>query len=395
MSDKSPDAFRTISEVADWLGVQPHVLRFWESKFSQVRPVKRAGGRRYYRPNDMLLLGGIRKLLHEDGLTIKGAQKVLREEGVAYVARMSQPLDPESAALSDLAAAMEEEARAARQDTGAPPEPQDESGQVLEFETSLEEPSPQPKPSQPAGAADPDADGSAAPQEQRASFAEPPQPSPTIEPVADATGGSTTGEDREAQMPETASHPDPAEEPLPEKAPIPSFMRDPGASRPPDVRPKDTRPVPDRLPSFLQAPPREAETWARQPATSNAGDEARQTEAELPLDLPTPSDISTPEPQASSEPVEMTPQTDFAAHAASEPETAPAPETESAPQTESAPKPKIVDAPDPDEASFDVAAGALSAAFAATSVSPKRRAVVLPLVAQLAALRDRMAAERN
>lgn len=90
---KSADAFRTISEVAEWLGVQTHVLRFWESKFSQVRPVKRAGGRRYYRPADMLLLGGIRKLLHEDGLTIKGVQKVLREEGVPYVADLSQPLD--------------------------------------------------------------------------------------------------------------------------------------------------------------------------------------------------------------------------------------------------------------------------------------------------------------
>src|SRR5210317_1519305 len=90
---KSPDAFRTISEVADWLGVQAHVLRFWESKFSQVKPIKRAGGRRYYRPTDMLLLGGIKKLLHEDGLTIKGAQKLLREHGTAYVADMSQPLD--------------------------------------------------------------------------------------------------------------------------------------------------------------------------------------------------------------------------------------------------------------------------------------------------------------
>ena len=59
---KSPDAFRTISEVADWLGVQAHVLRFWESRFTQVKPVKRAGGRRYYRPNDMRLLGGIKKL---------------------------------------------------------------------------------------------------------------------------------------------------------------------------------------------------------------------------------------------------------------------------------------------------------------------------------------------
>lgn len=91
--DKSPDAFRTISEVADWLGIQAHVLRFWESKFTQVKPVKRAGGRRYYRPADMLLLGGIKKLLHEDGMTIKGVQKVLREQGVATVSELSQSLD--------------------------------------------------------------------------------------------------------------------------------------------------------------------------------------------------------------------------------------------------------------------------------------------------------------
>src|SRR6056297_3561701 len=91
---KSADAFRTISEVADWLETPAHVLRFWESKFSQVKPVKRAGGRRYYRPTDMLLLGGIKKLLHDDGMTIKGVQKVLREQGVKHVAALSQPLEP-------------------------------------------------------------------------------------------------------------------------------------------------------------------------------------------------------------------------------------------------------------------------------------------------------------
>ena len=90
---KSPDAFRTISEVADWLEVQAHVLRFWESKFTQVKPVKRAGGRRYYRPADMMLLGGIKQLLHEDGMTIKGVQKMLREKGVAHVSSFSRPLD--------------------------------------------------------------------------------------------------------------------------------------------------------------------------------------------------------------------------------------------------------------------------------------------------------------
>ncbi len=93
---KSPDAFRTISEVAEWLGVQAHVLRFWESKFTQVKPIKRAGGRRYYRPADMLLLGGIRKLLHEDGLSIKDVQGILRDLGIAHVSEMSHSLDVES-----------------------------------------------------------------------------------------------------------------------------------------------------------------------------------------------------------------------------------------------------------------------------------------------------------
>ncbi|MEM9709491.1 MAG: MerR family transcriptional regulator [Pseudomonadota bacterium] len=91
--EKSPDAFRTISEVADWLDVPTHVLRFWESRFTQIKPVKRAGGRRYYRPNDMALIGGIKRLLHDDGMTIRGVQKLLREKGVKHVAALSQSLD--------------------------------------------------------------------------------------------------------------------------------------------------------------------------------------------------------------------------------------------------------------------------------------------------------------
>lgn len=91
--EKSPEAFRTISEVADWLGVPTHVLRFWESRFAQIKPVKRAGGRRYYRPADMALIGGIKRLLHDEGMTIRGAQKLLREKGVKHVAALSQPVD--------------------------------------------------------------------------------------------------------------------------------------------------------------------------------------------------------------------------------------------------------------------------------------------------------------
>ena len=90
---KSAEAFRTISEVAQWLDTPTHVLRFWESKFSQIKPVKRAGGRRDYRPQDMLLIGGIKKLLHYDGLTIKKVQKILLEQGQKYVCNLSKPLD--------------------------------------------------------------------------------------------------------------------------------------------------------------------------------------------------------------------------------------------------------------------------------------------------------------
>lgn len=86
---KSPDAFRTISEVATWLGTQAHVLRFWESKFDAVAPVQRTGGRRYYRLEDMLLLGGIKFLLHEQGMTIKAVQNLLKEQGVAHVQSFS------------------------------------------------------------------------------------------------------------------------------------------------------------------------------------------------------------------------------------------------------------------------------------------------------------------
>lgn len=82
---KSAAAFRTISEVATDLGIPAHVLRFWESKFTQVKPLKRGGGRRYYRPEDIELLRGIRELLYTDGYTIKGVQKLLREGGVKQI----------------------------------------------------------------------------------------------------------------------------------------------------------------------------------------------------------------------------------------------------------------------------------------------------------------------
>ena len=89
--DKAPDAFRTISEVAEDLDIPQHVLRFWESRFPQIKPMKRAGGRRYYRPDDVDLLRGIRHLLYGEGYTIRGVQRILREQGPKFVQAVWQP----------------------------------------------------------------------------------------------------------------------------------------------------------------------------------------------------------------------------------------------------------------------------------------------------------------
>jgi DNA-binding transcriptional MerR regulator len=87
--DKAPDAFRTISEVADDLDIPQHVLRFWETRFSQIKPMKRSGGRRYYRPDDVDLLRGIRRLLYGEGYTIRGVQRILKEHGIGSVQRLA------------------------------------------------------------------------------------------------------------------------------------------------------------------------------------------------------------------------------------------------------------------------------------------------------------------
>src|SRR5438552_15317719 len=93
--DKAPDAFRTISEVAEDLKVPQHVLRFWESRFREIKPMKRGGGRRYYRPDDVDLLRGIRHLLYGEGYTIRGVQRILREQSVKFVQAVWQPGAPQ------------------------------------------------------------------------------------------------------------------------------------------------------------------------------------------------------------------------------------------------------------------------------------------------------------
>lgn len=133
--EKSPDAFRTISEVAESLETPAHVLRFWESRFPQIRPVKRAGGRRYYRPSDVALLSGIKRLLHDEGLTIRGVQKILREQGIRHVARLGNG----GADVPDESEALEAQLSAA---LGVPeaevlPPAEAETAQIIALETVL------------------------------------------------------------------------------------------------------------------------------------------------------------------------------------------------------------------------------------------------------------------
>ena len=220
---KSADAFRTISEVAEWLGVPTHVLRFWESKFIQVKPVKRAGGRRYYRPGDMLLLGGIKKLLHEDGMTIKGVQKILRKDGIGPVAEQSQPLDDVTAA---------EYSETTAEASSDPVKPS--TTQVSEFKSQSK------PPPTPAG----------------------PEDKPATAPVAQKADLATTKPEPEPQIAEPAKEmPDPLPEVAPPE-PEPSQISEPQETPAPPAKeaPKSTpdqapaAPVPAPTPAKITVP---------------------------------------------------------------------------------------------------------------------------------------------
>lgn len=100
--EKGPDAFRTISEVADDLDLPQHVLRFWETRFAQIKPMKRGGGRRYYRPDDVDLLRGIRHLLYGEGYTIRGVQQILKDQGLRYVQTVGRSAETDPARLRDI-----------------------------------------------------------------------------------------------------------------------------------------------------------------------------------------------------------------------------------------------------------------------------------------------------
>lgn len=219
---KSAQAFRTIREVADWLDVAAHVLRFWESKFNQIKPVKRAGGRRYYRPADMELVGGIKVLLHDRGLTIRGVQKMISDEGVEAVTSLSPPIDD---ILGEDAAAYRD----------SRPEPQ---GDIVDHEP-LPDPEPQPTPT-PAPAAPP------------APATSPEQTEAAAEFLADAAADLAEQDNDDAQIQPAAVAPaPPSPEPEPQPEPAPSTPAPVPAASPPAPEPE---PTPDPTPIAAEAP---------------------------------------------------------------------------------------------------------------------------------------------
>jgi DNA-binding transcriptional MerR regulator len=139
MARKKAQAFRTITEVSDWLDTPSHVLRFWESKFPQIKPVKRAGGRRYYRPEDLKLIGGIKHLLHDKGTSIAAVKDMIKSDGEGVVEQYSiEPIFPEKGRRKKRKEAQSESATDVKKETQAPTE-------ILTLDTVIEpEPTPAP-----------------------------------------------------------------------------------------------------------------------------------------------------------------------------------------------------------------------------------------------------------
>ena len=337
---KSPDAFRTISEVADWLGIQAHVLRFWESKFTQVKPIKRAGGRRYYRPADMLLLGGIKKLLHDDGLTIKGVQKILREEGMTHVSSLSAPLDE-----LDFA----EPRPAPKPDIIRP-----ETGVVLNFGGAKSDAVPEADVSgEDAEEAEPaaDLDENAAPVEEPASAAE-------AAPVEKALEAAPMAMPRRSPVPPADDHPRATPDPLA-----------PSDSATPDA-PQLDEPAADAAvePAPAMSIPSKPEPSEPEPASN----------ASLPDFLKRP----------------LAPEPEQAIEAAPDPAPEPAEPAPQEDEVDDTPKPAIIDLPDfTPEADFPASPGLLSVGARVHRLPRDVQPQVAGLLLDLAELRARMAAE--
>ncbi len=380
---KSPDAFRTISEVADWLGIQAHVLRFWESKFTQVKPIKRAGGRRYYRPADMMLLGGIKQPLHEDGLTIKGVQKILREEGMSHVAEMSPPLDeltlqqigedtsvlqqaevPVTIAEEPKGVVLNFEAKPAEDDIKNTPEDTDKKETSDEVKAVDE-------------VADIAADPIKTPADDHAESQEPAQPAVTAAPTppVDSAPPAPAKQDTADIQPSPASPapqtPPAAEQPAEEfQAQSESAAASDGtetaaqdAAAPDRPKPTEEQTAAAAIPDFLRRP-----LTPETPAASDNPPAAEEPSAPVSDEAP-----PTAEPQAA------------------DPE--PTPEPEAPPP---APKPRIIDGPAiTPEDQIEASPAVLSAAFRAKRLTPDQARLAAPLLQRLTALRDSMAASRR
>ena len=342
---KSPDAFRTISEVADWLGIQAHVLRFWESKFTQVKPIKRAGGRRYYRPADMLLLGGIKKLLHDDGLTIKGVQKILREEGMTHVSSLSAPLDE-----LDFA----EPRPAPKPDIIRP-----ETGVVLNFGGAKSDAVPEANVSdEDAEEAEPaaDLDENALPVEEPASAAE-------ATPVEKALEAAPMAMPRRSPVPPASDHPRATPDPL---APSDSATPDAPQLDEPAV---DTADEPAPAVSIPLKPEQSEPEPSKPGPASNA---SLPDFLKRPL-APEPEQAIEAAPDPAPEPAEAAPQED---------------------EVDDTPKPAIIDLPDfTPEADFPASPGLLSVGARVHRLPRDVQPQVAGLLLDLAELRARMAAE--
>ena len=400
---KSPDAFRTISEVADWLGIQAHVLRFWESKFTQVKPVKRAGGRRYYRPNDMLLLGGIKQLLHEDGLTIKGVQKILREEGMSHVAALSQPLDELTQSEIGTVDEIEETPF-----IDVPEEPRPQSGVILSFDAR-------------APATDTPPESETAKEAGKAAEASTDAPPDTETAVKEAIANAEPARSDPVAAPEAKT-----EEPRPPKI---EAETEPTAI--PEATAADTGPKPTAKPEAPQTDdtradaaaspqPAEPETAPETAAPEKASDDAAPEPAEPPLQAdvarsgdPAPTDVPSPaedaadaRPQAAALPAFLrrpmqAPATDNPppAEPAAEParpeptnEAAEREETDSRP-AEAAPRPRDIGMPPLTPLDqIDTAPGVLTAALRCRRLAPDQATEIAPLLQKLSILRDSMAA---
>jgi DNA-binding transcriptional MerR regulator len=237
--DKEPGAFRTISEVAEDLDLPQHVLRFWETRFSQIKPLKRGGGRRYYRPDDVELLRGIRHLLYGEGYTIRGVQRILKEEGVGFVQAVWRGEGGDPQADDD-------------DDRAPPPAPRPPAAAV---EPPPHHPRPEPPPSRPTALQPRPASPSPPPSSS-------PPPSPRPEPPLPAQGARTG---LLGLLPKLSRDPEPpalpkvVEVPIPVRKEPPLFPAADEAGRRPFARPEEDGLEPPAFAKPLPVEPRPVE----------------------------------------------------------------------------------------------------------------------------------------